>query len=62
MKVDSRGTDIGVDTSSADTRTTVKQQERLDAGAKKARRSEAICRRNTKARRVASTGVNPIQN
>ena len=35
MKVASTGTDIGVDSSSVHTRTTVKQQEGLRAGAKK---------------------------
>ena len=31
-------------------------------GGRETHRSEAICRRNTKARRVAITGVNPTQN
>lgn len=61
MKVASIGTDIGVDSSSAHTRTTVKQQERLRAGAKEAKRSEIICKRNTNTRRVAIASVNPTQ-
>ena len=61
MKCESVGTDIGVDTSSTNSRTTVKQQERLDAGAKKARRCVALAKWNAAVRRAAITGVKPTQ-
>ena len=61
MKCESFGTDIGVDTSSTNIRTTAKQQERLNAGAKKARRCAALAKRNAAVRRAAITGVKPTQ-
>ena len=61
MTAEQHGFDIGVDTSSANNRTTVKQQERILAGRSKARTCETICRRNTTARRIAITGVQPTQ-
>ena len=61
MKCEKLGADIGVDTSSTNIRTTVKQQERLDAGAKKARRCNALAKMNAAVRRAAITGVKPTQ-
>jgi hypothetical protein len=61
MKCASVGVDIGVDTSSSTTRATEKQQERLNAAAKKARRCETLARKNAGVRRAAITGIQPTQ-
>jgi hypothetical protein len=61
MKCESVGVDIGVDTSSSSSRTTTKQQERLDAGAKKARRCDTLSKKNAGVRRAAITGIQPTQ-
>ena len=61
LKTGRQGVDIGVDTSSAATRATAKQQERLNDGSKKAKRSETLSRKNSGARELAITGVQPTQ-
>ena len=61
MKCESVGVDIGVDASSASSRTTFRQQERLDAGSNNARRCETLSKKNAGVRRVAITGIEPTQ-
>ena len=53
--------DIGVDTSSAASRVTEKQQERLNDGREKAGRCETLSRKNSCVRELALAGVRPTQ-
>ena len=61
MKVEKQGVDIGVDTSSAHIRTTKMQTTRINKTKPKAKRAGFLSRKNTKARRVALTGVHAGQ-
>ena len=59
MKTASSGVDIGVDTAAASRRAVKKQSQRINATAKRARRTAIIARMRHKARRIAITGVRP---
>ena len=61
LKVAKEGVDIGVDAASAAKRVVTKQQERIGACKKKAKRACYLSRRNKRARKLAITAIKPAQ-
>ena len=61
IKASRAGEDIGVDTTSAATRSVKKQRERINACKKKAGRAGFLSRKNRKCRKLAITAIKPAQ-
>lgn len=61
MRVAGSGVDTGFDSSSAASRTTAKQKERLREGGRRAGRAELVAKVDERAKILAMTSVGPVQ-